>query len=66
MIIHPFPARMAPELVDEKIAELPECSHILDPMCGSGIYFSIWGRIVCLIIYNCHLVNFRKPLKYPF
>ena len=36
MNIHPFPARMAPELVDEKIAELPEGSHILDPMCGSG------------------------------
>ncbi|MGB0478231.1 MAG: hypothetical protein ACPGJJ_02670 [Parvibaculales bacterium] len=36
MNIHPFPARMAPELVDEKIAKLPEGSHILDPMCGSG------------------------------
>lgn len=36
MNIHPFPARMAPELVDEKIAELSPNSHILDPMCGSG------------------------------
>ena len=36
MNIHPFPARMAPELVDEKISELPDASDILDPMCGSG------------------------------
>jgi DNA modification methylase len=34
--IHPFPARMAPEILDELLDELPEGSTVLDPMCGSG------------------------------
>ena len=35
--IHPFPARMAPELAFDFLAELPKDSLILDPMCGSGV-----------------------------
>lgn len=34
--VHPFPARMAPTLAWEKIADLPQGSTVLDPMCGSG------------------------------
>lgn len=36
MNMHPFPARMAPELAKMKISRLPDGSKILDPMCGSG------------------------------
>lgn len=34
--IHPFPARMASELADDFLSELPSGSKVLDPMCGSG------------------------------
>ena len=34
--IHPFPARMAPELVYASLSGLRPCSRVLDPMCGSG------------------------------
>jgi tRNA G10 N-methylase Trm11 len=34
--IHPFPARMAPEIVLESLAALPRGSTVLDPMSGSG------------------------------
>ena len=34
--IHPFPARMAPELVREALEVVPVGGRILDPMCGSG------------------------------
>lgn len=35
--VHPFPARMAPELALDKIEELTEPgATVLDPMCGSG------------------------------
>ncbi len=34
--IHPFPARMAPELALEPLAKLEEGSVVLDPMMGSG------------------------------
>lgn len=35
--VHPFPARMAPDLALEKIAELTRPGAVvLDPMCGSG------------------------------
>lgn len=34
--IHPFPARMAPELALKTIATLPKDAVILDPMSGSG------------------------------
>lgn len=36
--IHPFPARMAPELVSDWLeAHLAKSSVVLDPMCGSGV-----------------------------
>ena len=34
--IHPFPARMAPELVREALEVVPAGGRVLDPMCGSG------------------------------
>jgi len=34
--IHPFPARMAPELALASLADLPQGSVVLDPMSGSG------------------------------
>lgn len=34
--IHPFPARMAPDLALDTLNELPSSSVILDPMSGSG------------------------------
>src|SRR4051794_7160929 len=34
--IHPFPARMAPELALEKLSDLAAGSVVLDPMAGSG------------------------------
>lgn len=34
--VHPFPARMAPELALDPIARLAPGSSVLDPMCGSG------------------------------
>lgn len=34
--IHPFPARMAPELVSPALATVPAGGRVLDPMCGSG------------------------------
>lgn len=34
--IHPFPARMAPDVALEKLSGLPEDSVVLDPMSGSG------------------------------
>ena len=34
--IHPFPARMAPELVNHSLAAVPPGGCVLDPMCGSG------------------------------
>lgn len=35
--IHPFPARMAPEIAFNFLEALPKASVILDPMCGSGV-----------------------------
>ncbi|GHD68908.1 DNA modification methyltransferase [Luteimonas padinae] len=34
--VHPFPARMAPELALASLADLPADSVVLDPMSGSG------------------------------
>ena len=34
--IHPFPARMAPDLSCELLAALSPGSRVIDPMCGSG------------------------------
>lgn len=35
--IHPFPARMAPDLIGSLLSELPGDAVVLDPMCGSGV-----------------------------
>ena len=35
--IHPFPARMAPDLVLERLGEIGGNSRVLDPMAGSGV-----------------------------
>lgn len=35
-VIHPFPARMAPEIALSRISDLPSGAVLLDPMCGSG------------------------------
>ena len=34
--IHPFPARMAPELARAALKVVPKGGRVLDPMCGSG------------------------------
>lgn len=34
--IHPFPARMAPDIAQEILYECPVGGRVLDPMCGSG------------------------------
>ena len=34
--IHPFPARMAPEVAWKSLENLPVGARVLDPMCGSG------------------------------
>ena len=34
--IHPFPARMAPELARDALEMVPPGGQVLDPMCGSG------------------------------
>ena len=36
MSIHPFPARMAPELARDALRTVPPGGQVLDPMCGSG------------------------------
>lgn len=36
--VHPFPARMAPELVEARLAGLPAGRVLLDPMMGSGTF----------------------------
>lgn len=35
--IHPFPARMAPEIAFDFLGELRKGAVVLDPMCGSGV-----------------------------
>ena len=35
--IHPFPARMAPDLVLKKLVEIGDGGRVLDPMAGSGV-----------------------------
>ena len=34
--IHPFPARMAPDLAHRALEHVPPSGRVLDPMCGSG------------------------------
>lgn len=36
--VHPFPARMAPELVDQRISSFDSQIVVLDPMMGSGSF----------------------------
>lgn len=42
--IHPFPARMAPEIALKKLSELKKGQTVLDPMSGSGMVLSIAAR----------------------
>jgi tRNA G10 N-methylase Trm11 len=35
-MLHPFPARMAPEIVVKAVGSVPRGSMVLDSMCGSG------------------------------
>lgn len=42
--VHPFPARMAPEIALSKIQSLSKNSTILDPMAGSGMVLSQAAR----------------------
>jgi DNA modification methylase len=42
--IHPFPARMAPEIALKKLSELKKGQTVLDPMSGSGMVLSIASR----------------------
>lgn len=42
--IHPFPARMAPEIALNKLSELQEGQTVLDPMSGSGMVLSLAAR----------------------
>ena len=35
--VHPFPARMAPEIALEALSVLEPGSTVVDPMCGSGL-----------------------------
>ena len=34
--LHPFPAKMAPDIALQCLREMPDDARILDPMCGSG------------------------------
>ncbi len=36
--VHPFPARMAPDVAEAAVASLPPGSVVLDPMMGSGTF----------------------------
>lgn len=36
--VHPFPARMAPELIESRLARISAHSVVLDPMVGSGSF----------------------------
>lgn len=42
--IHPFPARMAPEVVLSKLSVLEPSQKVLDPMAGSGMVLSAAAR----------------------
>ena len=45
--IHPFPARMAPELAFETISQLKKNQVVLDPMSGSGTSLHIAAKHGC-------------------
>ena len=39
--VHPFPARMAPEIASEAMSELKPRSTVVDPLCGSGVVLRV-------------------------
>jgi tRNA G10 N-methylase Trm11 len=43
--IHPFPARMAPEIILNKLKTLKEGQKVLDPMVGSGMVLTTASRL---------------------
>lgn len=43
--IHPFPARMAPEIVLQGLEDLPKDSIVLDPMSGSGMVIGTAAKL---------------------
>ena len=43
--VHPFPARMAPEIALSKLTDLPRDHQVLDPMSGSGMVLSTAARL---------------------
>jgi DNA modification methylase len=43
--IHPFPARMAPEIVLQKLSNLNKDKIVLDPMVGSGMVLNAASRL---------------------
>lgn len=45
--IHPFPARMAPEIAMKHLEKIPKGSIVLDPMVGSGTTIKIASEIGC-------------------
>jgi hypothetical protein len=45
MHIHPFPARMAPEIALRVVERLPKQARVLDPMSGSGMVLQQCARL---------------------
>jgi DNA modification methylase len=45
--IHPFPARMAPEIAMRHLESVPKGTVVLDPMMGSGTTLKIAGMVGC-------------------
>jgi DNA modification methylase len=45
--IHPFPARMAPEIAFRRLESLPKGAVVLDPMMGSGTSLKIAEMVGC-------------------
>lgn len=43
--VHPFPARMAPELALAALRDLPADATVVDPMCGSGTVLRYAGEL---------------------
>lgn len=49
--VHPFPARMAPDVALDKISEFAEPGdRVLDPMCGSGTVVRLAADAGCMAI----------------
>lgn len=45
--IHPFPARMAPEIAMRHLESVPKGAVVLDPMMGSGTTLKVAGIVGC-------------------